>query len=55
MAGNVKVKIKLRPICRLTYELSTVMKGRFFKRMYVGYTKQEAVKEFQIWLGKQLN
>lgn len=54
MANEVKIKIKLKPICRLTYELSTVMKGRFYKRMYMGYQKNEAIKLFQKWLGTQL-
>lgn len=54
MANDVTIKIKVKPLAHGAYELRTICKGRFFKRQYIGYTKQEAVKLFQKWLGEQL-
>lgn len=53
MANAITIKIKVKPIAHNAYELRTVMRGRFFKRQYIGFTKQEAIKRFEKWLGEQ--
>lgn len=54
MTNEVPIKIKLKPMSANVYELRTVVHGIQYKRLYVGYNKQNAIKMFQKWLGGKI-
>lgn len=54
MADKIPIKIKFKAFSPRVFELRTVVKGRFFKREYIGYSKKEAVKLFEKWLSTKL-
>lgn len=53
MADKIPVKIKCTTLTPSTYEFRTVIKGRFYKRQFIGYPKKEAIKLFEKWLSEQ--
>ena len=54
MSEPITVTIKVEQTGELVYEIRAIMKGRFYKRLYVGYSEQDAITLFQKWLGEQL-
>ena len=54
MANPITVRISVDQLGTRVFEIRGVMKGQFYKRLYVGYDKQSAIKLFQEWLGTQL-
>lgn len=50
----IQVKIKVEQLSRLVYEIRAVVKGKFYSRRYMGYSKKDAIKLFERWLNTQL-
>lgn len=54
MADEVSVQVSVNKLGNKVYEITGVMKGKFYKRQYIGYNEQTAVDLFEQWLGEQL-
>ena len=54
MAEQVQVQVSVTKLGNLVYEIRGVMKGRFYKRLFVGYTESQALELFEEYLGEQL-
>ena len=54
MSEPITVTIKVEKMAEFAYEIRAIMKGRFYKRLYIGYSEQDAIDLFQDWLGEQL-
>jgi len=54
MEEKIPIKIKFKAYSPHAFELRTVFKGKFFRKEYLGYTKKEAVKEFEKWLATKM-
>lgn len=54
MADPITVTVKVTQLAKNAYEIRAIMKGKFYKRQYIGYTKKKALSRFEEWLGEQL-
>lgn len=54
MADKITVSVSITEVCKSTYEIRAIMKGKFYKRMFVGYSRKQALKLFENWLNGQL-
>ena len=54
MAEPISVTVKVTQLAKNAYEIRAIMKGRFYKRQYIGYSKKKALARFEQWLGEQL-
>ena len=52
MGNAVEVKATMIDHSRLVHELRCVMGGRFYRKLYVGYTREKAIKTFEKWLNE---
>lgn len=50
MSEPITVKVDVAEISKRVYEIRTIMKGKFYKRQYIGYTRKEALELFEDWL-----
>ena len=54
MGNPITVKVSVTEVCKNTYEIRAIMKGQFYKRLFVGYSRKQALKLFENWLNEQL-
>lgn len=54
MAEPLTVSVKVHKLGELVYEITGVMKCRFYKQLYIGYKRKDALKEFQKYLESKL-
>ena len=51
--ADITVSIKVIKHSDKVYEIYGIMKGKFYGRTYIGYSRQKAIKLFEKWLGEQ--
>ena len=54
MNKPITVTVQVDKLSTYAYEIRAVMKGKFYRRIYLGYSKKTALALFQDWLGEQL-